>query len=171
MRGAIAALGALVAATVAGGTSAAAQDVGCRLLPGTYVTTITDIEGVFASRSIVTLAPGGVLISTDSRQGGQAGVYEPFSAGQGAWRCDVAGDGTVTFEAVSLTFATPHETAASSFARVDYEGVLDPATGHVEGKLSLRLSSARDLEGADPMNTPGEVVETFDFSGERVLAP
>ena len=73
--------GTLFAAAIAVFTSvqANAETMACRLLPGTYLTIITDIEGVFASRGMITFLPGGSLIVNDSRQGGQAEVYEPFS--------------------------------------------------------------------------------------------
>lgn len=144
-----------------------AEAMNCRLLPGSYVTTITDIEGVFASRSIMTFVPGGALVVTDSRQGGQTGVYEPFSAGQGSWSCETRDDST-GFSALSLTFTTPPGSAGSKFGRVDYEGVVDSASGGISGQLSLRISESRDLEGADPLSNPGEVLETFDFSGQRI---
>jgi hypothetical protein len=161
-----------VAAILASATSpAATEPLGCRLLPGTYVTTITDIEGVFASRGIVTFTPEGGLLATDSRQGGQTGVYDPFSAGQGAWSCAAGEDGNIAFSALSLTFTTPPGSAGSNFGRVDYEGTLDTASGEISGTVSLRFSEAGDLEAADPIAAAGEVFETFSFEGQRVVAP
>ena len=123
-----------------------------------------------ASRSIMTFVPGGALLVTDSRQGGQTGVYDPFSAGQGNWSCTDAADGSTGFSGLSLTFTTPPGSAGSKFGRVDYDGAIDPANGSISGKLSLRISEARDLEGADPLANPGEILETFDFTGERIEA-
>ena len=117
----------------------------------------------------MTFVPGGTLLVTDSRQGGQTGVYEPFSAGQGSWSCETKED-TTGFSALSLTFTTPPGSAGSKFGRVDYEGTIDPAGNGISGKLSLRISESRDLEGADPLGNPGEVLETFDFSGTRIQA-
>lgn len=149
-------------------TQANAEAIGCRLLPGTYVTTITDIEGVFASRGIVTFLPGGALIVTDSRQGGQTEVYDPFSMGQGTWSCKENDDGATAFSAVTLNFTTPPGSAASKIGRVDYDGFVDPATGGISGNMSLHLSDTGDLEGSHPHNGPGEVAETFHFSSTRV---
>ncbi len=165
------AFAAVVLVFALGGTQAKSDVLGCRMLPGTYVTTITDIEGVFASRGIVTFFPSGILITTDSRQGGQTGVYDPFSAGQGAWSCSEGGGGSVRFSGLSLTFTMPPGSSGSKFGRVDYTGTIDPNTAQISGELSLRLSEAQDLEGADPLGNQGEVLETFNFVGSRVVAP
>lgn len=163
------ALPAACALAVSG--TATAEPLGCRLAPGVYLTLISDIEGVFASRSLISLLPGGVMMSTDSRQGGQEGVYEPFTSGQGAWSCDEAGDGRLEIRAVALTFTASPGRSGSGLGRVDYEATLDPATGGMEGTVSLRLTNAQDLEGSDPIADPGEVQEVFGFSAHRVEAP
>jgi len=160
-----------VAATTFGPASAVAQSADCTQLAGSYITTVTDIEGVFASRGILTLTAGGSVIVTDSRQGGQAGVYAPFTMGQGAWTCTASEEGAVGFKAFSLTFTAPADRAGASLGRVDYDGTLDAETGNVTGTLALRLSNARDLEGAEPLANPGAVVETFAFEGDRIAAP
>ena len=160
-----------LAAAASAALPAAAEPLGCRLLPGTYVTTITDIEGVFASRGIVTFAPGGGLLVTDSRQGGQTGVYDPFSAGQGAWSCGPGEAGGIAFSAISLNFTTPPGSAGSNFGRVDYQGTLDTTDGAISGTISLRFSEAGDLEAANPISDPGAVLETFSFEGRRLTAP
>lgn len=162
-----------LAATILGlaASQTQAADLGCRLLPGSYLTTITDIEGVFASRGVVTFIPGGVLIVADSRQGGQTGVYDPFSVGQGAWTCAKNQKGKIAFHAISITFTTPPGSAGSQIGHVDYAGVVDTTSGEIEGNLSLRLSDTQDLEGQDPISNPGEVLEKFDFSGKRIRLP
>lgn len=165
--------GPLLAAAVAvfASAQAFAEPVACRLLPGTYLTTITDIEGVFASRGLVTFLPGGSFIVNDSRQGGQADVYEPFSTGQGAWSCKSGEDENPVFSALSLTFTTPHGSAGSRIGRVNYEGTIDTSSGEITGHLSLLLSTSQDLESDDPIADPGEVLEKFDFSGMRIDRP
>ena len=165
--------GPLLAATIAVIVSnqALAEPAACRLLPGTYLTTITDIEGVFASRGLVTFLPGGSLIVNDSRQGGQAEVYEPFSTGQGAWSCKSGEDGKPVFEALSLTFTTPHSSAGSRIGHVNYEGEIDTSNGAISGHMSLLLSTSQDLESDDPIVDPGEVLEKFDFVGMRIEMP
>ena len=164
--GRVAAAGLVVA--LSAGAAAQAQDAACDRLAATYLTTFTDVEGVFASRGLLTLLPGGAVIVTDSRQGGQSGVYDAFTVGQGGWLCDRPSEGETRFRAVSLTFTAPPSRSGAALGRVDYEGVIDPDTGRVEGTASLRLAHPHDLEGADPIDRPGEVQETFSFVGERV---
>jgi hypothetical protein len=160
-----------MAALTRQGSAEAAESLECRLVPGTYITTITDIEGVFASRGIVTFTREGGVLVTDSRQGGQTGVYDPFSAGQGAWSCSSVEDGSIAFSAISINFTTPPGSAGSNFGRVDYEGTLDPSNGEISGTISLRISDSGDLEAAEPIAAPGEVLETFSFAGQRVVPP
>lgn len=165
--------GLTLSAAVALGVSgpAIAEPLGCRLAPGVYLTLISDIEGVFASRSLISLLPGGVMMLTDSRQGGQEGVYDPFTSGQGAWSCDQADKGKLEIRAMALTFTASPGRSGAGLGRVDYEAMFDPAMGSMEGTLSLHLTNAQDLEGSDPLADPGEVLEVFRFSAVRVEAP
>ena len=143
----------------------------CQEMSGVYMITITDIEGVYASRGIITFAPGGTMIVNDSRQGGQPGVYEPFSSGQGAWRCEADGADAYRFDAMAITFTFPGEGQRQAFGRIDYAGSVNRETKRLTGKLSLRLSPDQDLEVADPVANPGPVVEEFGVEGARVELP
>ena len=151
-------------------TAAAESSSGCDAVPGTYVATIVDREGVFSSRGLLTFAAGGVLLVTDSSQGGVPGVWDPFSASQGAWRCDVDAKQGVQVVATALNFVLPADGRQSGFGRVDYEASLDPATGELSGKILLRLDARKDLEAADPLTRPGPAADEFQFDARRVSA-
>jgi hypothetical protein len=154
----------------AGCTPEAAADP-CRDVAGTYLTTINDIEGVFASRGLVTFTADGAFLVGDSGQGGSPGVYEPFSLGQGSWACDAAGPGAVKVKATALNFTLPDSNARRALGRVDYEATLDPEGLTISGTVALRFTPEGDLEASDPIGAPGEVAEEFSFSGKRVVAP
>lgn len=162
------ALGSSMAAAEKGSSPAEAAIPSCDGLVGTYMTTITDREGVFSSRGLMSFASGGVLIMSDSAQGGVPGVWDPFSSSQGAWRCLGTNDGELRVGAVGLNFVLPGDGRRPSMARVDYQASLDTGTGELSGKATLRLSDAMDLEGADPMANPGKLMDEFEFEGTRV---
>jgi hypothetical protein len=53
---------------------------------------------------------------------------------------------------------------------VDYRSSLDTNTGYLSGTASLRFTVGTDLEGSNPMNDAGKVVDEFQFDGVRVVA-
>ena len=156
-------------AAAEGSSRAAATAPRCDDLVGTYVTTITDREGVFSSRGLMTFAPGGVLIMSDSAQGGVPDVWDPFSSSQGAWRCLGTDDKKLRIGAVGLNFVLPADGRQPSMGRVDYQASLDTASGELSGQAKLHLFDAMDLEGANPIKNLGKVVDEFQFDGIRVM--
>ncbi|MEN8260320.1 MAG: hypothetical protein ABFS02_07010 [Pseudomonadota bacterium] len=162
----------LVAAWSLGPTlpSVAATDLAaCAGVVGTYVTTITDKEGVFASRGLMTFTSDGLLLVSDSAQGGVPGVWDPFSPMQGAWKCVEAGSDKLSINAVGLNFVLPSDGRTSSFGRVEYQASLDIKTGMLSGSATLRFASGNDLEGIDPIDQPGSVLDEFQFDGKRLM--
>jgi hypothetical protein len=162
---------ALAAALAMSPCSAAAEEgsaPSCDGLVGTYVTTITDREGVFASRGLMSFATGGVMIMSDSAQGGVPGVWDPFSSSQGAWRCLGSEDGKLQVGAVGLNFVLPRDGRRPAMGRVDYEAGLDTVSGTLSGKATLRLFDAMDLEATDPIASRGKLVDEFELEGTRV---
>ena len=141
----------------------------CQPVVGTYLTTITDIEGVFMSRGLITFSGDGNFFVSDSRQGGLPGVFEPFSSGQGAWKCVDGQSDQVNVRATALTFTLPSAQRRRSIGRVDYQGALDPEAHAISGKISLKFANEGDLEGAAPIAAPGPLFEEFSFSGKRVV--
>lgn len=146
-----------------------AAETDCNEVLGTYLTTISDREGVFSSRGLITFAPGGVLIISDSSQGGVPGMWDPFGASQGAWGClGVEGD-EVSVGAVGLNFVLPGDGRTSSIARVDYKASLDTKSGTLSGNVTLHFTADKDLEAADPIRNPGTLADEFQFDGKRVI--
>jgi hypothetical protein len=151
--------------------SAAETDLAaCGGLAGTYVTTFTDREGVFSSRGLMTFTSDGLLLMSDSAQGGVPGIWDPFSTAQGAWSCLAADGEKLSISAVGLNFVLPADGRTPSFGKVDYRASLDTKTGMLSGSATLSITSGKDLEGADPIDKPGPVVDKFHFDGERVVA-
>ena len=140
----------------------------CELVPGTYVTTVSDIEGVFASRGVITFAVGGALLVNDSRRGGEPGVFEPFTAAQGSWMCAGGSIEAPKIRGVALSFVLPSPGLRYSFGRVDYEATFAPGAQTLTGTIELRIREDVDLEQADPIGRAGPVLETFAFEGRRL---
>ena len=143
----------------------------CRAAVGSFVTTITDIEGVFQSRGLATITAGGVVFLNDSGQGGIPGIFQPFSSGQGAWACASGDVGEVKIKAVILNFTLPENSGRSGFGRVDYTATYDVAAKTLSGKIALHFSGEDDLESADPNTVDGPPYEEFQFTGERINVP
>lgn len=153
------------------GTAPTAPRPACGALAGTYVTTFTDKEEVFSSRGLMTFTSDGILVVSDSAQGGVPGVWDPFSTAQGTWKCVSEEAGKLVIRAVGLNFVLPSDGSPPSFGRVDYEAGLDTGTGALSGTAILRFASGEDLESAAPVEDPGELVDAFDFEGKRVVIP
>lgn len=140
----------------------------CQALVGTYVTAVTDIEGVFASRGLFSFTPDGVFLMSDSGQSGLPGIYEPFTSAQGAWKCQGAEGEQVKATALGLNFALPSAGHSAGFGRTRYQLTLDTNSGRLSGTAELSFTSEGDLESADPVSKPGPVLETFEIEGKRV---
>jgi hypothetical protein len=141
----------------------------CGGLVGSYVTTFSDREEVFSSRGLMTFTSDGLLLVSDSAQGGVPDVWDPFSTAQGTWNCLAEEDEKLSISAVGLNFVLPPDGRTPFFARVDYKASLDTKTGKLLGSATLSFTSSEDLEGADPVDNPGSVVDEFHFDGERVV--
>jgi hypothetical protein len=142
----------------------------CRALAGTYVTVVTDVEGVFSSRGLLTFTADGVFLMSDSAQAGIPGVYDPFESAQGAWRCLGMEGNSLSATAVGLNFVLPGDGRAAVFGRVDYDIDLDLEKGVLTARAALSFTPDGDLESANPIAKPGPVFERFDVEGTRVAA-
>jgi hypothetical protein len=143
----------------------------CHRAVGTYVATVTDVQGVFSSRALLTFTPGGVFLMTDSGQSPAAGTRTLFQPIQGAWKCVAAEGERLRLTATGLGFALPQDGRLRNFARADYRGTIDKASGSLSGTLEWRLPEGGDLESADPVARPGPPVERFELEGKRVVPP
>jgi ketosteroid isomerase-like protein len=139
----------------------------CRGVAGTYLTRNVMKGGSadsFTSRSLITLGRGGLVLFTDSGEGGEAG-FAPFTEGRGAWRCQPFGE----IGATTLDFTVP--TASKSHAeigRLDFKLTYDAAGQTLRGAATLYLIPL----GQDPL-AAGELKDgrQFEITGQRVAAP
>ena len=119
-----------------------------------YVTTVTDSSGNFASREVMTLHADHTLAVVDSGQGGPTYF---FSSQLGSWG-PVSTGGLV---ARAIDFDYPPN---QDVARLDYTIELSPDHSHVTGTVTL---TTFPLEG-DPLGGGGTVEGTFTFAGELI---
>jgi hypothetical protein len=137
------------------------QAVCSKFVTGTYLTTITDTQGKFLSRGLITLTQEGNFIVGDSSQGGISGVFNPFTTAQGTWAC--IGKREITARALDFSLSN---TGGTGIARVDYRATFDPRTQRVQGTISLRLFGLKD----NPLVGNGQDGGTTFFTGQIVTA-
>lgn len=133
-----------------------------KFVAGTYLTTIKDASGKFASRALITLTEEGNLISSDSNQGGVTGQFDPFTTSQGTWACN--GKKAITGRALNFSLSNK---GGSGIARNDYRATFNPITQTVEGTIELRLFN--NLQG-NPLQGNGQNGGSFFFTGQQVTA-
>ncbi|MBR8833244.1 MAG: hypothetical protein DSM106950_04160 [Stigonema ocellatum SAG 48.90 = DSM 106950] len=127
---------------------------------GTYLITLTNASGNFASRSLITLTAEGNFIFNDSNQGGISGIFNPFTTGQGTWKCT----GKKEVAARALDFSLSDQ-GGTGIARNDYKATFNTRTNTVTGTINLQFF---DLQ-ADPLE--GDIQSgTITFTGQRVTA-
>lgn len=139
---------------------AQAQDTSCNAgLVGTWLTTISNGAGDYASRSLLTIHADGTIVSADSAQH-QGLQGSSFSAQHGAWRCST----TSSAAATTLNFGFPNR---ESIARSDWTLAHDGKA--LKGTIALHIFPG--VKGIDPFRTDSKPVETFNFTAQRVSAP
>ena len=136
------------------------QDNQDTVVPGSYLTTITDANtGAFSSRSVITLhADHTVTVIDSGQEGGQ--VFAPFSGQQGTWATSPSG-GVV---ARTINWVFPFATEGS--ARLDYK-FTTVNTNQVSGTITLTFFPPN----GNPLDGGGTVAGTFNFTGTRVTVP
>ena len=120
----------------------------------TYLITIKDAQGAFASRAVITLHGDRTLSGIDSAQGGPTFF---FTSELGAWKPD-GKDGAV---GRTLNFDFPPN---ADVARLDYTFQFSDHDTHVTGTITLRTFP---LQG-DPLDGDGTVLGEFTFTGTLV---
>ena len=121
---------------------------------GSYVTTINDSAGNFASRAVLTLHADHTMSSIDSGQGGPTFF---FTSQLGSWK---AGDnGGVLARAVDFDFP-PN----ADVGRLDYTINFAQNNRVVTGTITL---TSFPLQG-DPLDGGGTVLGTFTFVGQLI---
>ncbi|MBD2441497.1 hypothetical protein [Nostoc sp. FACHB-110] len=141
-----------------------ANTANCRFnVTGSYLTTIFNPDGSTGSRGVITLDSDGNFFVIDSNQGGVTNVFNPFSNGQGSWKCN----SKTRVIARSITFAFPGSAGANgSIGRADYQASFNPQTQTVQGTITLRFFNLN----ANPLLNNVSPVGTFNFSGQRITA-
>ena len=137
------------------------DDVICRSrFSGTYLTTIQDSQGDFASRSIVTMHRDGNLSVTDS--GEFAGM---FGHQQGSYRCTEIHSA----KAITLDFSFSDPDTSGDIARSDWVIVMTPE-GSIAGEITVNFY--RPLETCNPFEEPSPCdvtpLDTFTFTSVQV---
>jgi len=120
----------------------------------TYVTTVKDSNGNFASRGVMTLHADHTMSVIDSGQGGPAFF---FTSQLGSWKPD--GDGGIV--ARTIDFDYPPNAAT---ARLDYTIHFGQDGVQTTGTITL---TTFPLTG-DPLDGGGTVAGKFTFVGELV---
>ncbi|MBV8630554.1 MAG: hypothetical protein JOZ83_06485 [Silvibacterium sp.] len=118
-----------------------------------YVTTVKDSQGNFASRGVITLHADHTMSVIDSGQGGPTFF---FSSQLGSWK--FSNDGLV---ARTIDFDYPPN---ADVVRLDYTFTLSQDRKAISGTIKL---TTFPLE-ADPQGGGGTVVGTFTFAGELI---
>lgn len=118
-----------------------------------FVATVNDSNGNFASRDVITLHSDHTMSVIDSGQGGPAFF---FSSQLGSWKPDGKGG------AVGKTIDFDYPPNAD-VARLDYT-LKFGISGTVTGTITLTVFP---LQG-NPLDGGGTVVGTFTFTGQRI---
>jgi hypothetical protein len=121
---------------------------------GSFLTTIKDSQGNFASRSVITLNADHTLSAADSNQGGPT-FY--FSTQMGTWKA--AGDGRIVARVVNMTYPP-----SPGMARSEYTITLAPDGREAIGAITVFLYPL----DANPLQDPGTLLGDFTFVGEAI---
>ncbi len=147
------------------------QGVCRKFAAGTYLTTISDSTGQFASRSLITLTTDGNILVTDSNQGG---VYQgnnqfnPFTTSHGSWKCNKNGELTATTLNFNLSGPLPLASHPLGIAGNNYSIRFNQNTQTLQGTIDLRFfdlnATVQEVTGSS--GTP----LTYTLTGQRVTA-
>ena len=143
----------------------------CDALPGTYVATATDREGVFASRTLMTFTADGALLVTDAGQSGAPQPFNPISSSQGVWHCVTSTPEGLEIEAIAVNFTLADQDGLQTIGRLNYELKLNAARADLTGTAELFVAVSTDLESAEPVTDPGELIETFGIDAVKLPLP
>lgn len=71
-------------------------------------------------------------------------------------------------EAITVNFALADQDGLQTLERIDYELKLNDAGAGLTGTARLMVAISSDLEGAEPISEPGELIETFSIKGAKI---
>ena len=147
------AIGALVLAIASMKMLSAQENEQHGLSGASYISTVTDSNGNFSSRGVITLHADKTMSVTDSGQGGPAFL---FSSQQGAWRR--GNNGSIIGKTIDFDFPSV------DVARVDYVIAPGSSSGTIKGTITL---TTFPLTG-NPLDGGGTVIGTFTFVGQVI---
>ena len=133
-----------------------AQEAGDRgFRGGSYLTTIKDSAGDFASRGVIALHVDRTMSVTNS---GQQGPAFFFSSQLGSWKPD--GNRKIVARTIDFNFPP-----SPDVARVDYTFSFAQDRSQVTGTITLMTFP---LENGNPLDGEGTVIGNFTFVGELI---
>jgi hypothetical protein len=121
----------------------------------TYLLTLTDSTGAFASREVLTLHPDYTFEVTDNNQGGPT---SHFTSTLGAWKFD--GNGGILAKGINFDIYPSNE----DVARQDYAITFHNGGNQVSGTFSFTIFL---LQG-NPLGGGGTTIGPFHFTGYLV---
>ena len=140
-------------------------DDACGPFSGTYLITVLNSDGSFASRQLLTLTQDGNVVVDDSAQGGVTGVFNPFSTAQGTWQCE-SGFSPIRADATALDFTFPGSVpGGQNIGRTDYEITFHIVSKTISGTSDLRFFPLNGNPLMTPLPSPNA---SFTFTGVRV---
>ena len=119
-----------------------------------YIITVTDSNGAFASRGVITLHAGQTMSVIDSGQGGPTFF---FTSQLGSWKPN--GTGGVVARTIDFDFPP-----SADVARLDYS--ISFAQEHIQVTGTITLTTF-PLQ-ANPLDGGGTVAGTFTFTGQLI---
>lgn len=131
-----------------------------KALTGSYLITITDSSGNFASRAVLNLSRDGNAFMIDSNEGGVNGVTNPFTSALGSWSCKSGRHVSAAVTVLDFSLPGPVQNG-QGIARLDYQMSPGASSGTVSGTIDLRFFA---LDG-DPLTPPLPPPLEFTFSG------
>ena len=134
-----------------------AQDAGDRgFSGGSYLTTVKDSAGDFASRGVITLHADQTMSVIDSEQEGPTYF---FSSQLGSWKPD----GNRRIVGRTINFHFPQ--SPGSVVRGDYTISFAQHRSQATGTITV---TTFPLENGNPLDGEGTVIGTFTFVGELI---
>lgn len=122
-----------------------------------YITTVNDSSGSFASRGVITLNADQTMSVIDSGQGGPTNF---FSSQLGSWKSN----GKSGMTGRTIDFDYPVGLTPGDVARLDYTINSENDGQEIAGTVQLTVFSLQ----ANPLNGGGTVVGTFTFTGNLI---
>jgi hypothetical protein len=151
------------AALLVVGSAGTVQANGCGQFHGSWLVTVTNSDGSFGSRQVLTLSADHTAFIIDSNQGGVTGPggYNSYTSEQGSWSCTGS---SATATLINFTLPGPFP-GPQQIARIDYT-ISASAPQTISGPLTLRYYALTDnpVEPVPPSST-----STYNYTFTAIL--